>query len=632
MVAGLLALTVMLTGCGTSSAGQVLTLTTTPAASGAKTRIWTFSDGKYVQTAGTYATILAERKADLCQTAEHGTQAVELSQALTSLEGVLTRAGGPGALDKLAQTKVGSDPAQAETVATAMVGKANPGGALAVLLLAYKKQPRDPRHLENAGVVAASIGYPQEALALLVEAERLPPTVDPGMGVNYMAIELNNRAYALIRMGRYADAIPLLHTAIGREPLLSEAQRNLAVALTCLGQLDEAGKAMRAGERRNQLQDFGDPSRPQVFDPSQVYDLSRGQPSKLPDVTYPQTLDQDAGATDKFETDWRTRDDQNKQLLQQVQALPGQTGRHYPLSSMRISRIEVLAGEVDGTPHVAQLWNAWQADSKAAEAVDTKFFADAGNQGVACEVPNTDQTKCFNDWCAGALPDAQRHWYTAIKTADGALRAWADAYSRFASGMASNLSDPAAHQYVLTNAQFWLMTAYALQLQQSSVWISGAAGFKGSCFDQVTDSPAETSAGGKPSAIPCSGVVGGANISIDLELFSINVSCGEIGIEAEAPTLEGGFAEAGIFSSVTYKFKSGSTTLFAGDYAKTRAIGGLSASAHGGGYITWDNQGTVTDCGVKGETSIDQSKGAVSSSVSGPEAHWSFVGAADDAE
>ena len=187
-----MALTVMLTGCSTGSPGQVLTLTTTPAASGAKTRIWALSDGKFVQTAGTYASVLAQRKADLCQTAERGIQAMQLSQALTNLEGVLNRAGGAGALDKLAQTKVGSNPAQAETVATAMVGKANPGGALAVLLLAYKKQPRDPRHLENAGVVAASIGYPQEALALLVEAERLPPTVDPGMGLNYVAIEHNN--------------------------------------------------------------------------------------------------------------------------------------------------------------------------------------------------------------------------------------------------------------------------------------------------------------------------------------------------------------------------------------------------------------------------------------------------------
>ncbi|HEY6874832.1 MAG TPA: hypothetical protein VI384_00575 [Candidatus Dormibacteraeota bacterium] len=623
----------MLAACAsTSSPGHTLTVTTTPPSNaGAKTRVWAFSDANLVHPAAQYASDLAVRKTELCTTAERGSPAVTLDQAISKLNAVLTQAAGAGSLDKLARTKVGSDPAQAETVAAALIGKANAGGALAALLLAHKEEPTDPRHLENAGVMAASAGYPQEALALLVAAERLQP-VDPGMGLDYQAIELNNRGYALIRLGSYTDAVPLLQTAISREPLLDEAQRNLAVALTCMGQLDQAGAAMRAGLRRNHFDDLGDPTKTVSYDPSQVFDLSQGQPTKLPDVTYPLTLDQDAGAVDKFDSDYQDRYQQSRQAMAAAQTAYGTVQLRNPLSLRRMSSIFQLAGNPSGTANLARLFSAWQTKYK--EVADTnQAWTDAyGNQNTVCSAPGTDFTKCFQDWCTAAAPAAQRNWYTQIKDLDTALRAWADAYSRYASGLASNLKDPGAHQWVLLEEQHQLMLNYSLHLQLAHTWIFDMSLGKGTCFDVVTDSPAETNAGGKPSAVDCSSLIGGANISIDLELFSINVSCEEVGFEAEAPAVEGGFADAGIFASVSYKFKNGSTTLFAGDYAKTREIGGLSASAHGGGYITWDHSGQVTDCGVRGETSIDQSKGPVSSSVSGPEVHWSFVGAADDAE
>lgn len=628
--AAVLVSALLLASCAPGSAKGVAVVATSGGSAGA-TRVWAFSDANIVQTAATYAQVLAARRPELCVVAEPGSTRLTLDAAIANLDAALEKAAGAGALAKLGRTKAGADPRQAETVAVAAVGKGNPGGAVAALLLAHKAEPNEALHLENAAVMATSIGYPQEALALLTEAERLPATVKPGMGIDRTATMLNNRAYALIRLGRYAEAVDLLHQAIAREPLLNEAQRNLAVAMVCLGQTAEAGSALRAGERRNRLQDFGDPSKAEWYDPSQVFDLSKGTPTKLPEVTYPRSLDAAAGAADKFDSDWNTRHAQGKQLLSQTlsgwTAPPGTPG----ITIKRTSRILDLSGNERATPQIAQLFDRWQASYKAAGAVDTKWLDDSAATNGSCSAPGTDFTKCYESWCAAALPEAQSHWYTAINQSDRDLRAWAAAYSKFASGLSSNLKNRSAHDWVLTDSQYWLISNYALQIQQASTWVGLVKGLDGTCFNQVTPSPAETKDGGAASGIACSDVVGGASFSLDLELFSLSVSCEEVGFEIEAPEAEGGFAEAGEFVSVGHKF-GGSTTMFVGVYAKTREIGGLSAGAKGGGYVTWDSQGNVVDIGARAESSIDQSKGPASVSVSGPEAHWSFVGAADEGE
>ena len=169
--------------CGGGGGAAVSTTARPSSGTGGGTRIWAFSDGNPVRPASKYAAELSARSAELCQTAEQGSKQMQLPQALASLEAALASAAGPTALAKLASTKVGKSAAQAETVATAMIAKANPGGALAALLIAHKIDPKEARHLENAAVVATSLGYPQEALALLIGAANLSESGSPEMGV-----------------------------------------------------------------------------------------------------------------------------------------------------------------------------------------------------------------------------------------------------------------------------------------------------------------------------------------------------------------------------------------------------------------------------------------------------------------
>jgi len=609
--------------CG-GGGGHVAGVTTGKPGSGA-TRIWAFSDADLVAPPAAYAARLNASRADLCKTAESGSQPMQVSQAIASLEGVLARAAGPNALTQLAGTQVGKSAAQAETVAAAEIAKANPGGSLAALLIALRDEPNEARHLENAAVVATSLGYPQEALALLSAAANLAESGSPEMGIDRTARTLNNQAYALIRLGRWSEAAPLLRTAIGREPLLNEAQRNLAVALLCLGNTSAAANAKRSGERRNHLDDVGDPTQPQTFDPSEAFDVSQGQPVKLPEIAYPISLDQAAGSAPKFESEYMKRNAQAEALL--TTSAPPDTGKKSALTINRTVRIEALAGNVRATPQLSSLYATWTADQQHLTDLIAKWNTDLGNEITAC---NNVSSTCINPWCSSALPSAHRVWLTSAREADKALRAWADAYSRFASGMAANLKDPIPHQGTLIGEQYWLMSNYTLLIESAYAWTYVIALDKGSCFDQVTDAPAETKDGGTASGPSCTDLIGGAGFSLDLEVIVINVSCEDVGVETHAPFAEGGVAEAGLFSSVSYKFKNGSTTLFAGTYAKTNEIGGLSAGAKGGLYLTLDQGGNMQDVGMRGESSIDQSHGPGSASVSGSDASWSFVGAADE--
>jgi tetratricopeptide (TPR) repeat protein len=612
--------------------GGAQTATVTPGKTGSGgTRVWAFSDANIVQPASVYSARLAAQRSDLCQTAESGSKSMQLQQALASLEAALARAAGPAALAKLESTKVGKSPAQAETVAAAEIVKANPGGALAALLIAHKKDPKEARHLENAAVVAISLGYPQEALALLAAAKSLPEAGYSEMGMDRTARLLNNQAYALIRLGRWSDAIPLLNTAIGREPLLAEAQRNLAVALLCTGSIQAAGAAQRAGERRNHFNDIGDPTQAQRFDPAKAYDLSKGQRTALPQLSYPTTLDQAAGASPKFESDLKKRTEGNKALSSQMHSLISSMEGKSPLTIIRTIHTEDLSQNMQGTPELAQLFTKWRADLQSASDLAKKWNTDYGNATTDCENRfghNSASLDCFKAWCAGAQPAAHDRWLPAIKATDKSLRSWADAYSVFASGLASNVKDPPAHQWILVDEQYWLMINYTLLLGSAQSWVYIMSLGKGLCFDQATDEPSETNEGDTASGPSCTDLIGGASFGINLEVVSINVSCEQVGIEADAPLAEGGFAEAGLFGSVSYGFKNGSTTLFAGTYAKTNEIGGLSAGAKAGLYMTVDQGGNMQDVGMRGESSIDQSHGPGSASVSGPEAHISFVGTA----
>ena len=120
----------------------------------------------------------------------------------------------------------------------------------------------------------------------------------------------NNRGYALLKLGRPAEAIAPLRRAVaaaGRP--LAEANSNLALALICSGgSTDEAAKLIRQSYARRALEYL--PARnqqvnalldlPETPRASQVYDLDAGQETPLPQFKWPSTPEQSSNAAERM--------------------------------------------------------------------------------------------------------------------------------------------------------------------------------------------------------------------------------------------------------------------------------------------------------------------------------------------
>ena len=145
-----------------------------------------------------------------------------------------------------------------------------------------------------------------EAMALLDEARALGPAPPGSWGMAGASVVEYLRGYALMMRGDYAEAKRLLVAVVAREPNLSEAALALAIVEAKLG--EEPRKALLLGVWRHRaplmvVDSAGDrdgenvPARDPMNEgevvqpvPSRVFDLSRGQPGKLPDVEIPKDV------------------------------------------------------------------------------------------------------------------------------------------------------------------------------------------------------------------------------------------------------------------------------------------------------------------------------------------------------
>ncbi len=145
---------------------------------------------------------------------------------------VLRRLAGPAIRRLRAIREYRSGALMAAGVVAAM-GRGAPLAALAGLLRLHALRPRDPAPLVSAAAILTDQGLPQEALALLDGASRLKGRTRAGLGIGTRAIALDNRALALIELGRFDEAKPLLADAIRQAPMLSEARTNRSAIDRC---------------------------------------------------------------------------------------------------------------------------------------------------------------------------------------------------------------------------------------------------------------------------------------------------------------------------------------------------------------------------------------------------------------
>ncbi|PYE49473.1 tetratricopeptide repeat protein [Deinococcus yavapaiensis] len=228
-------------------------------------------------------------------------------------------------IDALAKLFQGKTTAHLQGVVATAVLKDRPAIALAALLAAHTRDAKNPNHLVNAAGLLSLLGMPYEALAFLDEAGKLGSVESTFVA---RAVVLNARGHALLTLGKFAEAESVLREAVKLDPTLSEAKRNLALALRAQNKRQEAMTFFAAGSRRAPVPKLvastppappapGTPTSPPsastpqapsgvepalAFLPAQeVYDLSRGRGWKLPSLKYPKNVQDGPAFFDQIE-------------------------------------------------------------------------------------------------------------------------------------------------------------------------------------------------------------------------------------------------------------------------------------------------------------------------------------------
>ena len=181
------------------------------------------------------------------------------AQALANLYVSLADHLSPAAWKEWVENAALSDPGNADKAAVLAVSRGLPLLAVAAYLKVLEKTPKHADALFNLGSLAAVLGAPNEALALLDASQArggprntfYPPA----------AQLLTAKGYALMLVNRNKEAEQLLTQAVKLAPQMAEAQRNLAAALGNQGRCGSArAAAARSTSRHTVAQQSASPA------------------------------------------------------------------------------------------------------------------------------------------------------------------------------------------------------------------------------------------------------------------------------------------------------------------------------------------------------------------------------------
>lgn len=164
------------------------------------------------------------------------------TQALVNLYVNLADHLSPQAWDSWTSNRALADPKQANQTAFVAAANGKPLLSVAAYLKLLESRPKDRDALFNLASLAASLGAPNEALALLDAS-----LAQGGPSNTFYPPEaqaLTVRGYALLWVKRSKEAEEALTRAVKLAPRLSEAQRNLASALANQGKCGQARAAL----------------------------------------------------------------------------------------------------------------------------------------------------------------------------------------------------------------------------------------------------------------------------------------------------------------------------------------------------------------------------------------------------
>ena len=534
--------------------------------------------------------------------------ATGLGKALRALSGLAS---------KRALTQVAADPQThnartARALAAAALIENRPTAALAILLDAQRRSPRDPVMLVDLASVLIQLQMPTEALAVLSGVKHLSGRLPTPMGIPLQAVILNDRGMALLRLGQDTQAGQLFATAERQAPLMNSAAENRAVAQLCAGGAASYPPPWDPPPVEPPIKDSSTGTEtPQA---GSSFDLSQGVTGTLPFIPYPDSYQQTAATddaysalTNQYASQIDSDGSQSAQLTEQYEAT-----NPSKLTDQRTT--EIIQSIEDE--------NLWPADIQslalaandppsavAAAGVPDEFQNDLQAASDACSNAE-DFDSCYRPRCQAAASARNSEWRTDMVTWDNAERAFFASYYRYATALAANLSIPASHEQGLVQARSIgdAIIGQPLELPDAAhQWADMLA--NADCLQPPTN-PQATGAGSDPASSPCGGALKAMKFSLKWSILKVSVNCEKFDVEESTP------GPVGLFGQVSYNPKTGETTVFAGGKVGTDLSGPLSGSAKTGAYVKVGADGSITDAGWRFSPSGSAGFGSASVSAS----------------
>ena len=534
----------------------------------------------------------AEEAEDLVQgkplacTPSPGGPALSLKRALANIDAYL-KARSPDGVKQFAASPAYRDANEAEIAAAEALLRELPGAALAATTRAHRLEPKEASHLVNTAAVATAVGLPREALALLDASLRLDDKVPNAWGFNRQAVQLANRAHALAATGRFAEAGSTAEAAEALEPYLTEAAATSSTAALCENNVPKAVQKLKKSRRRNwppfpideslgkaqglrKLHLPGYPGQAESFDT--YYELQSNRLRADQTARIQRANTHEANLRSKGED--RLTQRQGNRLMVALYA-----SDETPQLQAQYAEIHRLVDEVQD---YRIRFFCRDSDCEPEAHYYTQFFEEASE---VCE--GDPRRDCFeiemNNRCRPALKSYHQGWLTRMET----LWAKADAYHRASSkrmsAMAANISDPDRHALALIQIAAAEEARYSLLMQQAAFWAHDIQIRADHCVETPEDPAIAPEDAAAAAGDPCTDKIKPFNVVLPLGPAAIKFSCEKIQFTANGR----GWIRA--FSEISYDYRAGRLTVFAGSQAEIGA--GVKVDFKSGLYLTVDNQG-----------------------------------------
>ena len=441
----------------------------------------------------------------------------------------------------------------AERLAAVGILKGEGGGALAALLTVAARKPRDPLPLIDAAALLIDAGKPNEALALLAQAQKLPQRRLTSFDVPTIAVSRRIERPPFSGTGQYTAAAAAGRRALQRSPGWSRRARtgrwHSSASAGWPRRRVSSGRPRSARWRRTRS---GSPAPARAPRRPSDFADTPAAPGVYPPIGYPALAEKADGYVDYYnrldiEANARfskANDEYNRLTLKLLQPKPHQlaTSRNRA-SDMYLEMLRVPL-KARYTAAVAQGHAIGSSIISLAAEVNNEVLADI-NQCAGSLDPNCLRNKCKPQVNGGHTVFLARQ--TQLETL---MRKWWHDLHAEMLGYAQGIADPDEHARAITQIDTQGLAGWGIIRSGIPAWNGTAKFLEPACLvDQVDPPTTDPTVGPDGTPLqPCPPALDQLKAKFDIAKgkvsegpftgasvgASVSVKCSEVSISADA--------------------------------------------------------------------------------------------------